>query len=143
MRIAFFDLSALRIKRLLRKKTGSMEVQVGVEVAHVRLVDGGSEALWNMATAEGFSDDHCILDFGQSVVGALAGAGLGLLDAQFLQKPGRGVVDVLAAVVGVKAQERDGNALSIASMTGSKKASLIRSVQATTSHCVTQSTALM
>jgi hypothetical protein len=73
----------------------------------------------------------------------VARARLGELDAQLLQQLGHGVVDVLRAVIGVKAQDDKRKPSSRAASTGIKQASLKRSQVATSSNWVVQSTALM
>ena len=57
--------------------------------------------------AEELAHDMAVLAFHQGVVVAVPGAGLGELDAQFLQQPGDPVVDIVRAVVGMESQDHE------------------------------------
>ena len=68
----------------------------------------GAKQLRDVVVAEPLADDVGVLALDQRVVVGAAGAGLGeALDAQLLEQRGDAVVDVLAAVVGVEAEDRE------------------------------------
>ncbi len=73
-------------------------------------VDESGEALRDMAVAQVFAHDGAVLGFRQAVVVAVPGARLGELDVELIQEFGHGVIDVLRAVVGMKAQDNEGEA---------------------------------
>lgn len=54
-----------------------------------------------MAIAEDIAHRSVVLGFDQSVIVCLAGAGLGLLDAEYLKSSGHRAVGVAGAIVGV------------------------------------------
>lgn len=94
----------------LSEETGAVEVHVRVEKALAHGVHLSGEVLRNMLVTEVFSHDGPVLGFGQTVVVAMPGARLGELDPELVEQLGHGVVDVLRAVVGMKAQDREGEA---------------------------------
>ena len=98
----------------------------------------------DMAVAHVLANHRSVFGLHQTVVIAVPRSRFGLLDQQLVQQFGHGVIDELAAVVGMKTanHERE-TAASIASSTGISQASLICAVAPTTCHCVTSSTALM
>ena len=57
----------------------------------------------DIALADVLADDRTVLGLHQAVVVGVAGAAFGLLDHQLVQQLGDGLVDELAAVVGMKA----------------------------------------
>jgi hypothetical protein len=89
---------------------GRMEVDVGVQEILAEGVDLGGRALGDMRVAEVFAHDGAVLGLRQAVVVAVSGPRFGELDAELVQGFGHGVVDVLRAVVGMKAQELEGEA---------------------------------
>ena len=85
-----------------------MEVEERRQRALGEAVDLGREALRDVVVAEPPADDVGVLALDQRVVVGAAGAGLGeALDAQLLEQRRDTVVDLLAAVVGVEAEDRE------------------------------------
>ena len=58
-------------------------------------IEQAGPALRDVGMAEELAHDMAVLAFHQGVVVAVPGAGLGELDAQFLQQPGDPVVDIV------------------------------------------------
>jgi hypothetical protein len=55
-----------------------------------------------------FSNNRPIFSFNQCMVIALARAWLGLLNTELVQPPGNDTIDELRAVIGTKAENREG-----------------------------------
>jgi hypothetical protein len=70
--------------------------------------EGGGEALRDVAIAEGPAHHRAVLGLGQRVVVNAAWARLGELGAQLAEQIGDPAVDVLGAVVGMEAPDREG-----------------------------------
>ena len=87
------------------KETGAVEVNVGVQEPLTPGIDLGGKALRNMAVAQVFAHDRPVFGLRQPVVVAVPGSGFGELHTQLLQELGHCVIDVLRAVVRVKAQD--------------------------------------
>ncbi len=87
---------------------GTMVVEVGIEVFGIKAMNGLRVFAGDVAVAHVLADDGAILAFHQPVVVAVAGPAFGLLDQQLVQQSGHGLVDELAAVVGVKATNAEG-----------------------------------
>ncbi len=99
---------------------GAMIVQIRIQVLPIEFVDPVGMGRIDVSVADVFADHRAVLGLYQAVVATLPGAAFGLLDAQFIEQPGDGGVDKLAAVVGVEAANRKGNWRNIASSTGSR-----------------------
>src|SRR3954453_8105577 len=82
--------------------TGTMEVHVRVEMLAIELVHRLGVLGADVAVANVLADDGSILGLHQTVVAAMVWSRASLFDKQFAQQLGHGVVDELAAVVGVK-----------------------------------------
>jgi hypothetical protein len=85
-----------------------MIVEIGIEVGGVELLQAPGVAGRDVAVAHMFADDGAIFGFGQSVVVAVPGTALGLLDQQFVQQAGDHAIDELAAVIGMEAENAEG-----------------------------------
>jgi len=79
-----------------------MEVQVGVEVALVESRDLRRVRRCDVGVSHVLSHHRSVLGFHQPVVVAMPRPRLGLLDQQFVQQVFHGVVDELAAIIGMK-----------------------------------------
>jgi len=123
--------------------TRPVEVDVRVEVLPVKLIHGLGVLGTDVAVADVLANNGPILRLDQAVVSGMMRPRAGLLDEQFAEQSGYGVVDELAAIVGVEARITNGNCCRMASNTGSSQSSEICGVAATISHWVTSSTALM
>ena len=95
----------LRIGHLGGKQARAVEIQKRVEVLHAEGVEAPGVALRNVRVAKHLAHHRAVLGLGQAVVVASARARARELHAQLLQHCGHAVVDVLAAVVGMKAQD--------------------------------------
>ncbi len=101
---------ALDASRLLRigliggKQARPVEVQERVEVLAAEGVEASCVALRDVRVAEDFAHHRAVLGLGQAVVVTASRSAAGELDAQLVQQRGHPVVDVLAAVVGVEAE---------------------------------------
>jgi len=80
-----------------------MKVEVRVEVLAMKSVNSFGMLRADVTEADVFADDGRVLVFHQSVVSGTMRARLGLFDHKLVQKPLYGVIDELAAVVGMKA----------------------------------------
>ena len=87
---------------------GAVEVDVRIEPLAVEAVDRVGVLEGQELVAHPLAHDGAVLGFDEGVVIAAAGPGPGEFDAQLLQHGGRGVVDVLAAVVGMEAADGAG-----------------------------------
>ena len=104
-------LPAFVIDEDLWEEAGPVEVEVGREDVEGKVVDGESEAAWDVSVTEMLAHDRAVLAFDQGIVVGLSGAGLGELgDVEFVEHGGDAVIDVLRAVIGVEAGdvEREG-----------------------------------
>ena len=102
---------AVAVAVLGGEQAGPVEVEERGQRALGEAVDLGREALRDVVVAEPFADHVGVLALDERVVVEMTGAGLGEpLDAQLVEELGDAVVDVLAAVVGVEAEdgEREG-----------------------------------
>ena len=100
--IALDDL-ALGADDLGGEQARAVQIEPRIEGFFVERVDGLGVLLRDVAVAHVLPDHAGVLALGQGVVVAVARARFGLLDAQLLQHQGDLAVDVLRAVVGVKA----------------------------------------
>ena len=92
------------------KEARSVEVDVGGEDVPGHRIDLLGVGARDMAVAEVLADRGAILGLDQGIVVGLPRPGLGLLDTEFFQQLGDLVINVLGAVVAVKApdHEREG-----------------------------------
>src|SRR5713226_10620167 len=88
--------------------TRTVIIQIRIQIGTVELLDALGVGGRDMAPAHVFADDGSVLGFRQPIVVAMPGATFGLLDHQLVQQLGYGVVDELAAVIGVKAVQDKG-----------------------------------
>ncbi len=79
------------------RRTG--EGSFRVQILPIKAADRVGVARVDVAVADVFADHRAILGLHQPVVAALPGTAFGLLDQQFIEQPGDGGVDELAAVV--------------------------------------------
>ena len=84
-----------------------MEVDVGIQVVGTPGIHLGGVALRDVGVAQMLADDRAVLGLGQAVVVGMAWPILGEFGTEFVQHLGDLVVDVLRAVVGVKAQDAE------------------------------------
>lgn len=104
-------LSAFVIDEDLWEEAGPVEVEVGREHVEGKVVDGESEATWDVSVTEMLAHDRSVLTFDQGIVVGLSGTGLGELgDVEFVEQSSDAVIDVLRAVIGMEAGdvEREG-----------------------------------
>ncbi len=99
---------SLRVHLDIGLRTGAVIVQIRVEVCAVELLDGVGVGRLNMAPAHMFADDGTVLGLRQPIVVGMSGTAFGLFDHQLVQQSGYGLIDELAAVVGVKAVNHKG-----------------------------------
>ena len=98
--------AAVAVAVLRGEQAGPVEVEERRQGALGEAVDVGSEAPRDMVVAEPSAHHVGVLALDQRVVVRAPGAGLGEpLDAQLVEQSGDAVVDVLAAVVGVEAED--------------------------------------
>jgi len=96
------------------------------------------------AIAEVLAHDAAVLALDQGIVVGLARARLGeLADLQLVEQGGDAMVDVLRAVVGVKAEDGEGKVAEQLFEHGSRKRSLMRSTAPTNWNWVMASTVLI
>ncbi len=95
----------LRVELVGCEQARPVEVQERVEVLGAVGVEARGVALRDVCKAELLAHHGPVLGLGQAVVVAVARAAAGELDLQLVQHLGHPVVDVLAAVVGVEAQD--------------------------------------
>ena len=103
--------SAVAVAVLGGEQAGPVEVEERRQGGVGEAIDVVGEAPRDMVVAEPLAHHVGVLALDQGVVVRAPGAGLGeALDAQLVEQPGDAVVDVLAAVVGVEAEdaEREG-----------------------------------
>src|SRR6516225_9480856 len=81
---------------------GTMEVQIGIEVVAVELLQRLSLGGLNIAVADVLADHGAVLGFHQAVIVTVSGTAFGLPDEQLVEELGHGGIDELAAVVGMK-----------------------------------------
>src|ERR1019366_9108322 len=89
-------------------RAGAMVVQIRVEVRGVEVLEGLGVSGVEVTVAHVFADHRAILGFHQSVIVAVPRPAFGLLDKQLVEQLGHGLVDELAAVIGVKAADAEG-----------------------------------
>jgi len=77
--------SPLEIDFDLRLGAGPVVVQVGVEVVSLEAVDGLCVRRADVSVADVFADHRAVFGLDQAVVSRVAGAALGLFDAQFFE----------------------------------------------------------
>ena len=87
---------------------GAVIVQIGVEEVAIEAVEPVGASGIDVAVAEVLADDGAVLGLHQAVVVGVSGPALGLADAQLVEQAGHGLVEELAAVVGVKALDAEG-----------------------------------
>lgn len=140
--IGFSDLS-LDIDFVDREVTGSVEVKIGIECASEESVDRRGVLLWDVAIPHGFADDRAIFALSECVVVGLARRDLVNSTRSFSSS---------AAVLWLTYSEPEsewkpriakGKPSRSRLITGNRKASLMCSTDATNSHWVTISTALI
>ncbi len=95
----------LGVGQLGGKQAGPVEVQERVEVLAAVGVEASGMAAVDVLVAELLAHHGPVLGLGQAVVVAVPRAAARELDAQLVEQSGHLVVDVLAAVVGMKAQD--------------------------------------
>ena len=66
-------------------------------------------ALGNVPMPHVFSNNRPIFPFNQCMVVALARARLGWLNTELVQPPGHDMIDELRAIIGMKAENREGD----------------------------------
>jgi hypothetical protein len=94
----------LGVGQLGGEQARPVEVQERVEVLAAAGVEASGMAAVDVLVAELLAHHGPVLRLGQAVVVAVPRAAARELDAQLVQQPRHLVVDVLAAVVGVEAQ---------------------------------------
>ena len=70
----------------------------------MELINDRRQVLSDMAVAEVLSDDRPIFGFDQGVIVGVSSPGFGQFDQEFLEELDHMLIDVLGAVVGVKAK---------------------------------------
>lgn len=85
-----------------------MKVDIGVQEFLAEGVEFTGVTLRDRAVAQGFAHEGAVLGFCQAVVVAVPRAGLGELHAPFLPQVGDRRVDGFRAVIGVKAEDPEG-----------------------------------
>ena len=85
-----------------------MKVDIRVEMLAVKCAHRLGVARIDVAETNVLANDGPVLAFHQPVVAGVMRPRLGLLDEQFVQKLGHGVVDELAAIVGMEAADHKG-----------------------------------
>ena len=97
---------------------GAVVVDVGVEEAGIKLVDGRGVGWCNVPPADVFAHDGRVFGLHQAVVAGAAGTAFGLLDQQLAEQFGDDLVDELASVVGVEVEDYKGELLEDAFQQG-------------------------
>jgi hypothetical protein len=105
--VYLFEL-ALCITLDLSKPGWAVEIEVDIQVIPVEVIDASGMALGNVHMPHVFSNNHPIFPFNQRIVIALARARLGLLNTELVQQPGNYMIDELRAVIGMKAENLEG-----------------------------------
>ena len=93
----------LRIGPVNREQAGPVEVEERIELFAADVIKAHCMPLRDMVIAEQFADDRAVLGLVQSIGIAAARAAAGKFDTQLLKHCGHIAVDVLAAVVRMKA----------------------------------------
>ena len=81
-----------------------MQIEIGVDVRMTEHIDNIGKVLRNVAVTEDLPDHRAVLAIDQGVVIGVARAGFCLFHPHFVQQPGHHLVDVLAPVVRMKAE---------------------------------------
>ena len=102
--LAFFT---LLIRPNLRKEAGAMKVQIGIEVLLIEDIDERRPALGNVRMAKEFADHRPILTFDEGMIVGLASTGFGEVDEELAQEGGDSPIDVLRAIVRMKAPDEE------------------------------------
>ena len=87
-----------------------MEVDVLVEVDHVEVVDTSGMTAWDVGMAHLLANDAAVFTLNESVVIGAPGAGFGLFNEEIVEKFSDASVDEFRSVVGMKAQDHEGEA---------------------------------
>src|SRR5665213_1185755 len=99
---------ASRVQTHRCKSARTMKIHVRVQVRGVELVNGFGVLAADVAVANVLADDRSVLAFYQRVVLGPIGAAFGEFDQQTFEQLRQFVIDVLRAVVGVKAENTEG-----------------------------------
>jgi len=105
--VYLFEL-ALCITLDLSKPGWAVEIEVDIPVMPVEVIDASVMALGNVHMPHVFLNNRPIFPFNQRIVIALARARLGLLNTELVQQPGNYMIDELRAVIGMKAENLEG-----------------------------------
>lgn len=84
--------------------TGTMEVEIGIEVMQIELLQPFCLGGVDVAIADVLANHGSVLGLHQAIIIAVPGAAFGLSNQQFIQQTSHGGVNELAAVIGVKAE---------------------------------------
>ncbi len=102
---------AAGVDLLFGKQAGSVVVQVGREYPEEEVIDRPCEALGDVRISQLLADNGAVLALHQGIVIAFPGATSGLFDAQLLEQPCDPPVDVLRTIVGMAAEDHEGEGL--------------------------------
>lgn len=97
----------LRIRPNLRKEAGAMKIDIGIEMLLIEDIDERRPALRNVRMAKEFSDHRPILTFDEGIIVGLASTGFGEVDEELAQEGGDSPIDVLRAIVRMKAPDEE------------------------------------
>ena len=81
-----------------------MVIDVGVQIVLMELINHRCQVLSDMAIAKVLFDDRTIFGSNQSVIVGVSSPGFGQFDQEFLEELDPMLIDVLGAVIGVKAK---------------------------------------